>query len=132
VIHPDFLMFRWCATYRWKALNKGYNFALNLISIKSFHAKLWAPKVVVVPVVGISRFPLGSPGTKWHLGVGLVTRHRVYYKGECGGFPQVQVVVSLVSLCLHVIRPCTKMLQLHTNQLVVWFVQVHVSKWNAC
>ncbi len=38
--------------------------------------------------------------TKCHLDVGLVDRHKVYYKGESGGFPQVQAVVSLVSLNL--------------------------------
>jgi hypothetical protein len=36
--------------------------------------------------VGISGLPLGSPGTKCHLYVGLVERHRVYYKGEGAGF----------------------------------------------
>jgi len=61
------------------------------------------------------------------LGAGPVTKHRVYYKGEGGGFPQVRVVVSLVTLCLPVARLCTKVLQLCTNQLVVWFVQVYVS-----
>jgi len=40
--------------------------------------------------VGISGFPLGSPGTKGHLGVGPMARHIIYYKGEGGGFPQVQ------------------------------------------
>jgi hypothetical protein len=74
----------------------------------------------------------GSPGTKWHLGVGPVARHKVYYKGEGGGFPQVQAMVSLVNSCLLVARPCTKRFLLHTNQPIVWFVQVHVSKWLAC
>jgi hypothetical protein len=54
--------------------------------------------------VKISRLPLGSPGTKCHLGVGPVAGHRVYYKGEDGGFPQVQVVVSLVSPSLPVVH----------------------------
>ncbi len=53
-----------------------------------------------VPSLGISGFPLGSPMTKCRLDVGLVDRHKVYYKGESGGFPQVQAVVSLVSLNL--------------------------------
>jgi hypothetical protein len=74
-------------THRWKALNKGYNFALNIISIKGLHAKLWAPKVAEVPIVGISRLPLRSLETKCHLDVGLVERHRVYYKGKGGSFP---------------------------------------------
>jgi hypothetical protein len=50
--------------YHWKALDEGYNFALNLISLKGFHAKLWAPKVARVPIVRISRLPLGSLETK--------------------------------------------------------------------
>jgi hypothetical protein len=37
---PDFLMFRWRVTYRWKALDEGYNFALYLISIQGLHATL--------------------------------------------------------------------------------------------
>jgi hypothetical protein len=51
-----------------------------------------------VPVMGISKPPLESPGTKWHLGVGHVAMHRVYYKGEGGGFPQVWVIVIFESL----------------------------------
>jgi hypothetical protein len=41
------------------------------------------------------------------LGVGLVARHKVYYKGEGGGFPQVRALVSLVSPSLPVICPST-------------------------
>jgi len=56
------------------------------------------PKVAELPTLAISGLPLGSPGTKSHLDVGLMERHIVYYKGEGGGFPQVQAVVSLVNL----------------------------------
>ncbi|CAM6079621.1 unnamed protein product [Sphagnum tenellum] len=42
---------------------------------------------------------LGVPGEKSHLDVGPVESHRVYYKGEGGGFPQVRAVVSLVCPC---------------------------------
>jgi hypothetical protein len=42
---------------------------------------------VGVLILGISGIPLGSPETKWHLGVGHMARHKVYYKGEGGGFP---------------------------------------------
>jgi len=38
----------------------------------------------------------------------LMAKNRVYYKGEGGGFPQVRVVVSLVSPCLHMVHLCTK------------------------
>jgi hypothetical protein len=56
-----------------------------------------------------------------------VVRHKVYYKGEGGGFSQVWAVVSLVSLCLHVAHLCTKVFQLRINQLVDWFLQVRVN-----
>ncbi len=45
---------------------------------------------------------------KCHLDVGLVERHRVYYKGKGGGFPQVQAVVSLMNLNLPMAHPNTK------------------------
>ncbi len=61
-----------------------------------------------VPTLAISRLPFGSPGTKCLLDVGLVERYKVYYKGEGGGFPQVWVVVSLVSPSLPMARPSTK------------------------
>jgi hypothetical protein len=58
---PNFLACSWCATYRWKALDKGYNFALDFIVIRSLHVKLWGLKISGVLDVGISRLPLGSP-----------------------------------------------------------------------
>jgi hypothetical protein len=45
---------------------------------------------------------------KCHLDVGPMARHKVYYKGEGGGFPQVRAVVNLVSPSLPVVRPSTK------------------------
>ncbi len=129
---PDFLWCRWCATYCLKAPDEGYNFALDFISIGGMHTKLWAPKVVVVPTMEISKLPFGSLGTKWHLGASPMAKHKLYYKGEGDVLPQVRAMVSFVSLCLLVARPCTKVLQLRTNQFVVWFVQVCVSDWIAC
>jgi hypothetical protein len=52
---PDFLMCKQRATYRWRAFKEGYNYALDLIVIGGLHAKLWAPKVAKVPIVGIPR-----------------------------------------------------------------------------
>jgi len=49
-----------------------------------------------------------SPETKWHFNAAPVTNHREYYKGEGGCFPQVRVIMSLVNLCMHVIRSYTK------------------------
>jgi hypothetical protein len=60
----DFLVCRWHATYRWKALNKGYNFSLDLTSIGDFHTNLWASKVAGVLILRISGLPFGGPGTK--------------------------------------------------------------------
>ncbi len=61
-----------------------------------------------VPISRILGLPFGSFETKWHLGVGLVAKHKEYYKGEGGGFPQVPAVASLMSPCLPVVHPCTK------------------------
>jgi len=91
-------------TYHRKALDEGYNFASKIISIRSLHKKLWGPKVARIPTLGISRLP----GTKCHLDVGLVEKQIVFYKGEGGGFPQVQAMVSLVSPSLSMARPNTK------------------------
>ncbi len=59
----------------------------------------------------ISGLPLGSPETKCHLDVAPMERHKVYYKGEGGGFPQVWAVVSLMSSSLLVARFSTKSAQ---------------------
>jgi len=40
--------------------------------------------------------------------VGLVERHKVYYKGEGGGFPQVRAMVSFMNPSLPVAHPSTK------------------------
>jgi hypothetical protein len=66
------------------------------------------PKVARVLILGISGPPFGSPGTKCHLDVGLMEKHKVYYKGKSGGFPQIWAVVSLMSLSLPVVRLSTK------------------------
>jgi hypothetical protein len=105
---PNSLACRWSTTYFWKALDEGYNFALELISIRGLHTKLWAPKFIRDPTLGISKLPSGSPETKWHLSASPVAKHKVYYKGEGGGFPQVRAVVSFVSPSLFVVRPSTK------------------------
>ncbi len=105
---PDFLACRQHATYRWKSLDQGYKFALNLIAIGGPHAKLWDPKVAGILVVGISRLPFGNPGTKCPLDLAPMERYREYYKGEGVGFAQVQAMVSLVSPRLPVALPNTK------------------------
>jgi len=97
----DFLACRWCETYCWTTLDV----TLDFISIRGLHTKLWGPKLAGVLTLGL---PFGSLGTKCHLDVGVVERHKVYYKGEGGGFPKVWAVVSLMNLSLLVAHPSTK------------------------
>jgi hypothetical protein len=125
---PDLLGCRQRATYRWKALDKNYNFASDGTSIQGLLAKLWGSKVSGVPTSGISGLPRGSPagvlgvpGVKSYLYVGPVDMCRVYYKGEGGGFPQVRAVVSLVCPCCPWPVPAPNVLLLCTNHFV-WVV----------
>jgi hypothetical protein len=113
---PDFHACKWRATYRWKALNEGYNFALDLISIKGLHAKLWRPQNCESPNLGNFGTPTWESQDKKPFGCGS---HRVYYKGEGGGFPQVQAVVSFVSLSCPWLVLAPKVLQLCTNHFVL-------------
>jgi len=57
-------------------------------------------------------------GEKSHLDVGFVASHRVYHKGEGGGFPQVRAVVSLVCPCCPWFIVAPKVFQLCTNHFV--------------
>ncbi len=60
-----------------------------------------------------------SPETKCHLDVGLVKKHKVYYKGEGDGFPQVRVVVNLVSPSCPWLVLASKVLQLCINHFLL-------------
>jgi hypothetical protein len=79
---PDPGVCRWSATYHLKTLDKGYNFAWDLITIGGLHMELCVLKVARVLVVRISRLPFGSLGTKSHLDVALVESYRIYYGGR--------------------------------------------------
>jgi hypothetical protein len=70
--------------------------------------KVMRPQSHKSPNFGNFGTPIGRPRTKCHLDVGFVERHRIYYKGEGGGFLQVPVVVNLVSPSLLVAHPSTK------------------------
>jgi hypothetical protein len=63
----------------------------------------------------------GVPGKKNYLDIGPVERCKVYYKGEGGGFPQIQAVMSLVCSCCLWLVLAPRVLQLCTNHLV-WVV----------
>jgi hypothetical protein len=57
------------------------------------------PKLQESQLAGFRDSHSGVLGEKSHLDVGFVASHRVYYKGEGGGFPQVRAVMSLVCPC---------------------------------
>jgi hypothetical protein len=116
---PDFRACRQHATYHWKTLNKGYNFALNLIVVGGLHKKLCTLKVAEVLVIAISGLPLGSTRTKSHLDVVPMKRCKVYYKGEGDGFPQVRAVVSFVCPGCSWLVLAPNVIQLCTNHLVL-------------
>ncbi len=107
-----------------KALNKGYNFASDFITIGGLYKKLCALKVKGVLVVGIWGLPLGSLETKNYLNVARVERCKVYYKGEGDGFPQVRAVVSLLCLSCPWLVLTPKMFQLCTNHFVLVLCKV--------
>jgi hypothetical protein len=87
------------------------------------------PKIPGIQTEIVSGLPLGSPGTKGHLGVAPVEWRRVYYMGEGGGFPRVQAVVSQVSPELLVACPSTKgALECELTNLLVGLIQVRVSE----
>jgi hypothetical protein len=72
---PDFLVCRWRATYRWKAINEVYNFVSNFISIKGLHTKLWDPKVGTPQSCGSPNFgnfetPIWESQEKMPIGCG--------------------------------------------------------------
>jgi len=128
---PDLLSFRGRATYRWRNLDKSYNFALDCIVIRGLLAKLWGSKVAGVPFGAISGLPLGNPGKNSHLDVTSMENCRVYYKGEGGGFPQVQAVVSLVFPCCPWLVLTPRVFQLCINHFV-WVVCRPVWVSEAC
>jgi hypothetical protein len=113
---------RFLCTYHWKALNEGYNFALDFTSIGGLHTKLWASKVMGVPILGILGLSLGSPETKCHLGVGSMASHKVYYKGKVVISPKSGLWwVLWIRVCMWFVH-APKVFKLCINQLVVWFM----------
>jgi hypothetical protein len=97
------------ATYHWKALDEGYNFALNLTSIRHFHKKLWASKMTRIPISGIMGLSIWESWEKHHLDVAFMACHIKYYtRGRWWLSPQVWIVLSLVGWCMAAVCPCTK------------------------
>jgi len=85
---PDPNACRWSAIHYWKYLEESYKFASDLILIEGLNKELWPRKVPKVQIGTILGLLFGSPGTKSHSDVGAMKRHKVYYMGEGGGFPE--------------------------------------------
>jgi hypothetical protein len=116
----DLLMCGWHGTYYWKVFNEGYNFALNLTSVGNLHTKLWASKVVEIPGQNDIWVLAPLPGIENTI------------KGKEVASPKYgSWWVLWVCVCPWFIH-AQKVLQLCINQLVVWFVQVHVNNWPTC
>jgi hypothetical protein len=64
---------------------------------------------------------LGVPKKKSHLDVNSMASHKVYYKGEGGGFPQIWAMVNLLCSCCPWLILTPKVFQLCTNHFV-WVV----------
>jgi len=74
----------------------------------NLHKKLWASKVIRVPISRISKLSIWEFETKWQFGATPMAKYKAYYKGEASGFPQVLIVVNLMNLCMPMAHSCTK------------------------
>jgi hypothetical protein len=129
----DSLMCKWHATYRWKMIlmrattflhaslqSKVCKRIYGLLKSREFHFReFWD-------------FNLAVPGQNdiWVLAPWPSKENII--KGKVVVSPKsIPLWVFWVYVCLWLVH-APKVLQLRTNQLVVWFVQVHVSNWLAC
>ncbi len=85
------------ATWRWKALFKGYNFGSDLVPIRGWGEELWSPKVPRLQPGTVSGLHFGSPGKKSHSNATPVGERREYYREYGGGISRVRAVVCLMS-----------------------------------
>jgi hypothetical protein len=85
---------------------------------RRFSHKVMGPQSCGRPNFGNLRTPIWKSRDKMTFGCW----YHIYYKGGGDGFSQVRAVVSFVNPSLLVVRPCTKVFQLLTNQIIVWFV----------
>jgi hypothetical protein len=119
---PDLLVCRWCATYHWKALYKGYNCVLDFTSLRGLQKNYGPPKLWESPFQEFWDSQVGTLETKWHLGVGPWPNTKNTIRWKVMASPKFKPWWILwVCVCLWFVH-APKMLQLCINQLVVWFV----------
>jgi len=126
-------MFRWLATYHWKALNKCYKLFFKPYLNRRFAPKIMGPQSCGNPNFGNFGSPnLRVPGQNdiWVLIPWPCTEYTI--RGKVVASPKSWLWwVLWVHVCPRFVC-APKVFQLPTNQLVVWFVQVRVSNWLAC
>jgi len=87
------------AIRRWKDLDEGYKFGLDLVAIRLCSRELWAPKV---PGLHLGQFRDNFGTSTWEsrekepFGCSLSGASQRILYGEGGGFPRVRAVVCLV------------------------------------
>jgi hypothetical protein len=118
--HPGLIVCKWRATYHWKVLNNDYNFTLDFTSLGGLHKKLWASKVAKVLIFGVSGQNDIWVQALWP-NINYIIRWKVVISPKFGLWWILWVYVY--SWLVH----APKVLQLCTNQLDVWFVQVCVN-----
>jgi len=99
----------------WGGLQLCFRLHLN----KRFRSKVMAPQSCGSLNLGNFGTPTSESLDKCHLDVGPMGSHKVYYKGEGGGFPQVWRVVNLVSLSCPWLVLAPKVFQLCINHFVL-------------
>jgi hypothetical protein len=117
----DFLTCRWHATNCWKALNKSYNFASDLISMEVCKESYGPSKSRQSQVWEFRDSHLGVPRQNaiwmWPSWRGI----EYIIRGKVVASPKFEPWwVLWVRICLWLIL-APKVLKLWTNQLVVWF-----------
>jgi hypothetical protein len=123
----DFLAFRWHATYSWKLFKEGYNFALDLISIRGLHTKLWAPKSQGSQLWEFREMGVLGQNAIWIWALWRGTKYTI--RGKVVVAPKSRLWWILwVQVCTWLVL-APKVLKLCSNQLVVWFVDLRVSNW---
>jgi hypothetical protein len=113
-----------CATYCWKTFDEGYNCALNIPSIKGLQKNIGiqngeSPNFEIFETDNL-RVP-----RKMTFGCRPWPVTKNIIKGKVVASPKFK---QWWILWVH----APKVLQLCTNQIVVWFMHVHMNKWPTC
>jgi hypothetical protein len=104
----NLLTCKWRVTYSWKAFNESYNFATGFTQLEAYIKSYGFPKLQESQLWKFWDSRLGRLGTKWHLGVIPMARHKEYCEGEGGGFLWIWIMMNFVSPCMPMVCSCTK------------------------